>query len=137
MISDEVWGRLGPRAGMVRRISYGRWHLAGIAVLLAGGAWMSGAFVPRLSHSTGSGDTTTTYQDELDGGGAFPRSLPPGRQMTLRLVLDVTDCRAALTEDVPLVVEAERWWGRTTAEAQAEEPWHTSSIESACRVNAS
>ncbi|MEW1838192.1 hypothetical protein AB0392_09560 [Nonomuraea angiospora] len=175
MISDEVWVRLDPRAGMVRRIAYGRWLLAGLAVLVAGAIWTSGAIVPRLSHSTGGGGATTTYQDEarrrhieaeivlevvnegwlpttvtavgvrsagltlrsvtLDGSESFPRSIPPGTRMTLSLVLAVTDCRTALSEDVRLVVEAEQWWGRTTAEAQ--ERWHIHSVESGCRVTAS
>ncbi|MET9239393.1 hypothetical protein [Nonomuraea sp. NPDC003709] len=176
MISDEVWVRLDPRTGMVRRFAYGRWVLAAIAVLVAGVTWMSGAIVPRLSHGLGGGSASVS-QDEagrrrieveiglevvneawlpttvtavgvrsaglalrsvtLDGSGAFPRSIPPRTRMTLALVLGVTDCRAALSEDVPLVVEVEQWWGRTTAEAQSEEPWHTLSVESACRLNAS
>lgn len=176
MISDEVWVRLDPRVGMVRRIAYGRWVLAAIAVLVAGVTWMSGAIVPRLSHDV-SGSSGTVSQDEagrrrievevglqivneawlpatvtavgvrsagltlrsvtLDGGGTFPRSIPPRTRMTLSLVLGVTDCRAALSEDVPLVVEVEQWWGRTTAEARSEERWHTLSVESACRVNPS
>ncbi|MFI9848028.1 hypothetical protein ACIHFD_64220 [Nonomuraea sp. NPDC051941] len=176
MISDEVWVRLDPRTGMVRRFAYGRWVLAAIAVLVAGVTWMSGAIVPRLSHdaSGGSGSTSqdgagrrhvevliglevvnegwlpttvtavgvrsaglTLRSVTLDGSGAFPRSIPPRTRMTLTLVLDVTDCRAALSEDVPLVVETEQWWGRTTAEPLAEEPWHALSVESVCRLNAS
>ncbi|QFY06227.1 hypothetical protein GBF35_05645 [Nonomuraea phyllanthi] len=65
MISDEVWVRLDPGAGMVRRIPLGRWVLAAIAVLLAWVAWTSGAIVPRLSYEPGGHSRTWPRVDEI------------------------------------------------------------------------
>jgi len=172
VISDEIWVRLDPGAGMVREIGFGRWFLAGIAALLVAAAWVSGAIGPRLSGEDGGIAHAYVTRDEIGrprgaeaeiewsvrndgwlpvtitgigvpdsdlytlrtakpGDGGLPRSIPPGGSMSLTLVLSAGDCPAMKEAAVPLVVEVDRWWGRTTADVATESgpDWFSSSCE--------
>ncbi|TMR98056.1 hypothetical protein [Nonomuraea basaltis] len=65
MISDEIWVRLDPGAGMVSGIGYRRWFMAGIAAMLVAAGWLSGAISPHLS--SGDNDSGQIYvrKDEI------------------------------------------------------------------------
>jgi hypothetical protein len=48
------------------------------------------------------------------GGDGLPVTIPPGEQVRMTLRLQVTDCERVRPEDTRVVVEVDRWWGRST-----------------------
>lgn len=48
------------------------------------------------------------------GGDGLPVTIPPGEQARMTLRVQVTDCEQVRPEDTRVVVEVDRWWGRST-----------------------
>ncbi|MGW0801971.1 hypothetical protein [Nonomuraea sp. NPDC002799] len=63
MISDDIWLRIDPGAGMTAKFGYGRWLLAGLAAVLVAVAWFAGT--PHLSWESAGTDEYGIHRDEI------------------------------------------------------------------------
>jgi hypothetical protein len=69
---------------------------------------------------------------KLEAGGGFPRTVPPGESTGITLILSAGDCEVVKEAALPVVLEVERWWGRSTAEvmpADSDMAWFSSGCE--------
>jgi hypothetical protein len=133
VISDEVWARLDQRAGIKDEIGRPQGLEAVIQQTFVNDGWLpvtiAGVGVP-------ADDAYRLRSAKPKDGGGFPHTVPSGGSTTLELVLSVGDCAAVMEKVVPVVLEVERWWGRTTADVameDAEPPWFSSFGTDECR----